>query len=162
MLSLIIQVVSVLHFYFCETFDFLEKNWKLLNNELNNFSFSERQRGKSHISKKILSQPNLWKVESYFCPLCSMEGRALHNAKWWRLVCTSLSEVNDVPFSSSRNCSIKMTEIIPNENAIVQKLGQEGREENWGKICFQFFKGNLKTYVRKEKKSYFNPNSTLC
>lgn len=108
-------------------------------------------RGEITHKQKILSQPNLWKGESYSCPLCSMEGKALHNAKWWRLVCTSLSEVNDVPFSSSRNCLIKMTEIITNENAIVQKLRQEGREENLGKIGFQFFKGNLKTSLRKKK-----------
>lgn len=51
-----------------------------------------------------------------------------------------------------------MTEIIPKENAILQELGQEGGEENLGRIGFQFFKGNK----GKKKTSYFNPNSTLC
>lgn len=46
-----------------------------------------------------------------------------------------------------------MTEIIANENAIVQKLRWEGREENLRKIGFEFFKGNLKTSVRKKKKN---------
>jgi len=55
-----------------------------------------------------------------------------------------------------------MTEDIPNENAVVQKLRQEGREENFGKTGFQFFKGNLKTSVRKKKKSDFDPKSALC
>lgn len=50
-----------------------------------------------------------------------------------------------------------MTEIIANENAIVQKLRWEGREENLRKIGFEFFKGNLKTSVRKKKKILFQP-----
>lgn len=88
-----------------------------------------------------------------------MGGKVLHNAKRQRLVCTSFPEVNDVSFSSSRNCLTKMIEIIPNEDASAQKLTQEERE-NLGNVGFQIFKQNLTSSVRKEKK--FNPNLTLC
>lgn len=33
-----------------------------------------------------------------------------------------------------------MTEINPKNNAIIQKLGQEGEEGYLGRTCFQFFK----------------------
>lgn len=62
-----------------------------------------------------------------------------------------------------------MTEINPKNNAIIQKLGQEGEKGYLGTISFQFFKEkcddfcgkNVITSVRKEKKC-FNPNSSLC
>lgn len=62
-----------------------------------------------------------------------------------------------------------MTEINPKNNAIIQKLGQEGEKGYLGTISFQFFKEkcddfcgkNVITSVRKEKKC-FNPNSLLC